>query len=1075
MPPTRAVFLSIYLLSGFAALVYEVVWSRLLSLHMGHTVAAVSTVLGAFMTGLAIGAAAAGVVAPRLTRRRALQVYAALEAAIAVMALLLPFALSALRPLLAWAYADGQPGVLFPLVRLGTALGLITLPAIAMGATFPVVVRWFVRVSMRPGYDVGLLYAGNTLGAALGAASAGFLLIPSFGLRGATLVAVALNIAAAGISIALTLRDGEHEQAAPARVSDRKSARRSRRTVSDDVPRPQLAAAAVFVSGLVAMLLQVAWTRVLALIVGPTTFAFSAVVAAFITGLAIGSAVASALAKRVHQPILWLATALWLGALGALLLARVADRLPYAIAWLVARPDATFTSVMATQSAAVVVMFLPMTVALGAAFPLAVAAAGGAEVTISRAVARLYVANTLGAIIGALGGGFLFVPALGLQDVVLAASVTAAVFGGVIALARGTARGARTVILAGSAAAVVLAAASPAWDREMLSSGAYKYAPYVADRDLQASLGAGRLLYYDEGPGGTVSVRRLAGALLLAIDGKVDASNASDMLTQKLLGHVPMLLHPDARDVAIVGLGSGVTLGATLLHPVRRVDMLEISPQVVEAASLFAGDNRHALGDKRTNLLIGDGRSHLLLSSRRYDVIISEPSNPWMAGVATLFTQEFFKAARARLSPAGLFCQWAHTYDISDADLRSIVATFRSVFPDGTMWLVGEGDLLLIGGLGSVESRLENVARTWARQAVASDLDAVHAHDSFAVLSLYLGGGSFMARYAGGAPMQTDDQTSLEFSAPRSIYGQSTNANVVTLHRVSAEITLPPIVASARSRASATQWRNRGLMELSAGAYRTAYEDLARVLREDPSDEQALEALPRAAAGCDRMIDATALMRDLAERRPPVLAARRHYSRVLAAQGMIAEAFAEAEETVHLAPDDLKVHEQFALLAADAADLPRLQWVVGRMDARWPDAAPTLYARASLLFLGGRFGEAAAVATRLLALTPRDARVLNLLGAADASLGQLNEARRAFEASLAADPRDPAAYVNLGVFELNAGDADLAAADFAEALSIDAQSTAAVNGLAEALTRQGHEARAARLLARAAARPKGKR
>jgi hypothetical protein len=249
------------------------------------------------------------------------------------------------------------------------------------------------------------------------------------------------------------------------------------------------------------------------------------------------------------------------------------------------------------------------------------------------------------------------------------------------------------------------------WWRQPLGSRAagerrvslLRYLPAGADRD--AALGAGRLLYYREGAMGTVSVKALTGDRSLAIDGKVDASTARDMLTQKALAHLPLLLHPNPRTAAVVGLGSGVTLGAALVHPLESADVVEISPEVVAASRFFDAENRRALDDPRAHLVAGDGRSHLALTRQRYDVVISEPSNPWMAGVAALFTDTFFRTVRDRLTPGGIFCQWAHTYDINDADLRSIVATFRSVFPEGTMWLVADGDLLLVGSTASLEPR----------------------------------------------------------------------------------------------------------------------------------------------------------------------------------------------------------------------------------------------------------------------------------------------------------------------------------------------------------------------------------
>ncbi len=242
----------------------------------------------------------------------------------------------------------------------------------------------------------------------------------------------------------------------------------------------------------------------------------------------------------------------------------------------------------------------------------------------------------------------------------------------------------------------------PEWDRDLITSGAYKYARQLSTENLESSLRAGRLEYYKEGAAGTVSVRRVAGARSLAIDGKVDASNGADMLTQRLLGLLPTMLHAGPRDALVIGLGSGVTADAVLASDeIRHLDVVEISPEVVEASAYFVRENHDVLRKPAVRLLVGDGRSHLRLSARQYDVIVSEPSNPWMAGVSALFTREFFAAARARLRSGGIFCQWTHTYEIADSDLQSIVATFASVFPDGTMWLVGEGDLLLIGSVAS--------------------------------------------------------------------------------------------------------------------------------------------------------------------------------------------------------------------------------------------------------------------------------------------------------------------------------------------------------------------------------------
>ena len=319
---------------------------------------------------------------------------------------------------------------------------------------------------------------------------------------------------------------------------------------------------------------------------------------------------------------------------------------------------------------------------------------------------------------------------------------------------RRSSRRAGIAILTGSAIAVATFAV-PEWDRDLLTSGVYKYSRGLEPDDLEARLRAGNLEYYKEGAAGTVSVRRLAGTSSLAIDGKVDASDAGDMLTQRLLGLLPTLLHPDPQDALVIGLGSGVTVDAVFASgEVQRTDVVEISPEVIEASAYFEHKNRGVLKRPGLRLLVGDGRSHLRLSPRKYDVIVSEPSNPWMAGVAALFTREFFEAARARLRPGGVFCQWAHTYEIAEEDLRSIVRTFSSVFPDGTMWLVGDADLLLIGLPDrGIDSRLAALPERLGKghvPAMLDDIAVTRDAAAFMLFSMFAGGPVELASYGGG-------------------------------------------------------------------------------------------------------------------------------------------------------------------------------------------------------------------------------------------------------------------------------------------------------------------------------------
>src|SRR5262249_29665295 len=646
MRGSRWLFVLLYTMSGAAALVYEVTWTRLLTLRMGHTVSAVSTVLAAFMGGLAIGAWMAGRFPISGSRR--LRTYAVLEFLIALIAIVLPLALRSTEPAIAWAYADGETPMRFAFARAALSFIMLAVPAAAMGATFPIAASWFAELSARvkPGAagrsaaDAGVLYAANTAGAAAGAIGAGFWLIPLAGPPGPTAIGGALNGGAGVGALWLSQRDAipTVEPVQPGIKPDarkdkrRKSqpARRDRRSATPD-PRPILASTAAAVSGFTALVFEVAFTRLLALVIGPTTFAFATMAASFITGLALGSTAGARVSRKISRPAYWLAGTLAVAAIGGSLAASyAASRLPLMVAADVAAATVTFESVVLRQAFEVALLMLPMTFALGAAFPLALATASSGAESVGPETARGYAATTLGAIAGSVRAGFVLAPRLALHARFggrsrFASVCAVAIAGWAVLESRAVAPTRRLVVIGALAVAGVLFAVVvdvPPWDRELLSSGAYKYAPYIHTRDasdLEASLRAGRLEYYKEGAAATVSVRRLAGRLSLAIDGKVDASNAGDMLTQRLLGVLPVFIHRHPDQLCVIGLGSGVTVASAMATGlVRHADVVEISPEVAAAAAFFSTENARVLESPNVRLIVGDGRSHLQLSKRRY-------------------------------------------------------------------------------------------------------------------------------------------------------------------------------------------------------------------------------------------------------------------------------------------------------------------------------------------------------------------------------------------------------------------------------------------------------------------------
>jgi spermidine synthase len=812
--------------------------------------------------------------------------------------------------------------------------------------------------------------------------------------------------------------------------------------------RPGRAAAALGVTGFASLALQVVWTRLLASILGPTTYAFSAVVAVFILGIAGGSLLGARLSRRLRQPIVGLAVCVIASGGLALVAATTVDATVMSVARLVAEPQVTFQQVVRWEWLLTALVLLPMALAFGAAFPLALAVAARGEETMVEDLGLVYAVNTLGAIFGSLLAGFALVPWLGLHDTIRAVALLTVLAGAAISVtARPTAR---WVALSFAAAVGLGAWAAPSWDPRLLSSGAYKYAPALRGPDLRAALTAGELAYYREGAAGTVAVRRLAGTTSLSIDGKVDASDGADMLTQRLLAHLPLLLHPSPKHAAVLGLGSGVTVGSALTHGLDRAVVLEISPEVVDASRFFETMNRKPLADPATRLIVGDGRTHLALGDERYDVIVSEPSNPWMAGIASLFTREFFEVAKSRLAPGGVLCQWAHTYDISDADLRSIVATFLSVFPDGTLWLVGDADVLLIGSTEPLTARIGGIESTWHRPGVAQDLASVGASSPLSVLSLFVSDGDALRAWAAGAPIQTDNRGQLEFSGPRSIFGANRDDNASALQRLAASSPRPPAVEAATQAATPDAWAAVGDMFLRANSYAPAYAHFERVITRDPGHVAALDGLVRSSVPLGRTAAARQLLSGLATD-PTNGEAKLALARLLASEGSFDSSARIVVGLLQQNPGNSAALEQMASILGDSGDAERLAPVVARLRAEAPATASTHYYAATLAYLQQQPQVAIREAEAAIATDPAHAKARNVLGVVLAGLGRREQARAAFAASLQADPRDPATYSNLATLELESGNLQTARQLFSEALTLDPTNAVAREGLASSL------------------------
>jgi spermidine synthase len=321
-----------------------------------------------------------------------------------------------------------------------------------------------------------------------------------------------------------------------------------------------------------------------------------------------------------------------------------------------------------------------------------------------------------------------------------------------------------------------------------MTSGAFVNADDLLERapnqSLREKMREREFLYYKEGIDGIVCVEQTETERILVINGKHDASSQTDLPTQVLLGQIPMLMHPDPQDVLVIGLGSGITVGSTAVHDsATRIDVLEISPEVVAASEFFAASNGDVLSDPRVNLIVADARNYILSESKTYDVITSEPSNPWISGISNLFTQDFFELARARLAPGGVMAQWLETYNMSSEDVRIVFRTFQSVFPHMSAWMPMLGDLILIGTEKPHTIDYTRIAAAAAHPRIRADLRRIEMDDPSRLLSAFLMGSEQLAAYAEGSPRNTDSRPRIEFNAPRNLYMNTAVSNLSDILR----------------------------------------------------------------------------------------------------------------------------------------------------------------------------------------------------------------------------------------------------------------------------------------------------
>ncbi len=818
----RLLLLFLFFLSGAAALVYEIAWARSLGVVFGASHLSVATVLAVYMGGQALGSALLGARADRTARP--LRLYGLLELGIGLSALAF-LGLMAVYPSLyvPLARVSEESPVYLTVVRTAFAVVAMIVPTTLMGGTLPTLARFFASRGGGLGRQLSILYAFNTFGAVAGSLSAGFVLLPGLGVRRTLIAAAAVSLGVGLASILLQRRQGASTPALAAPAARGRAAPRG--GVSDLTARLALLVAGV--SGFCALGYEVLWTRMLTLVVGTSVYSFTIMLVAFLSGIALGSHAFGLLHGRggVRAPALVLGAAQVLIGLTALGVTVLMRDLPAAAGRMHASLAASQLSELGGRVAASFgVAFAYMVVPaffMGMAFPVAAAVWTSGRDRTGSDVGRLLTVNTAGAILGSVTSGFALIQLFGIErslQLLVIVNVTAGLAIGASVVARP-----RAVALVAGLGGLLLVARglSPswgrAWDEAYLATASYSTGRSVeAPERVRERLRDTEVLYYHEGVNETVSVTRPRGDVHQAfiVNGRPEASTAPvDVQLQRALGHLPMLLHRRPRSVFVLGTGSGMTLGATSIHPqVERIVLAEIEEGVLGVARTFSAWNANVLESPRLHVVFNDGRNHLASTAERFDVITADPIHPWSGGAAYLYTAEYFRSVAEHLAPGGVASQWLPLYELSTHDVRTVLRTFAGAFSNVMVWLTYY-DAVLIGSNEPLAIDERAIARRLADPRIRDDLAAVHMGTAEDLLSYFLMGDRGARAFGRSGDVNTDDNLALEFSAPASqgILTDGDNVQALSGARESLVPYLAPSGSEEARRREAARWnRNEG-------------------------------------------------------------------------------------------------------------------------------------------------------------------------------------------------------------------------------------------------------------------------
>ena len=809
---SNRLILGFFFLTGLTGLAYELVWIRLLILAFGSTQFAVTTVLVVFMAGLALGSLIFGRVIDRI--HAPLKLYAVIEILLGVYCILSPGVFGLVRDFYvstAGAAGAGHVRAGFEPVQFALTFAALIVPTTLMGGTLPVLVKYLASSSGRVGFHTALPYAVNTIGAVTGALLTGFFSLYLLGVKStvyaAGVVDIIIGILVFAIFGRVMVSHAREEDILYG--ADHGAERVSLIEADSSVGRGALGVivlATFALSGFCSLAYEVLWTRVFSLVLGSSIYAFTIMLATFLGGIGAGSIFFAPFIDRCRRPLLWFAALEAVIGATALLTIFFYRELPSVFFSVREATGSNFWLFNFVQFLLCAAIMIIPTLAMGAIFPLVGRIYSRSLATLGRHIGDIYFFNTAGSIAGSFVAGFILIPHIGVQKGVVMVAALNLVVAAVLLGSSRAAPSLKVLLTAGLAVFFTVSAlAVPPWEKTVMTIGPYVN-PVERGGGGEVRLAGlwDRLLYYKEGVNAVITVRAGGPAgrtISYQANGKMEAQAVGGRPTEAwaLLGHLPMLLHRgEPGEALLVGLGSGITLGAMEHYPLKEIDVVEIEPAVVEAARFFRASNNDAIDDPRVRLHITDGRSFLFAASKKYDVIVSAVSDPWITGVSNLFTYEYFTELRNKLrDDDGVVSLWFQNYRITPEELKVGLNTFARVFPYVNVWFhyTDALDFIVTGSTKPHALDMDGLARKFSDPAIARGLGAIDVRGPFDLLDLFLIGNRDLRDYIGDAPLNTDERPVLEFVLPKHMY-LDPSLGVRTVEEILKGVTrvVPPVV-----------------------------------------------------------------------------------------------------------------------------------------------------------------------------------------------------------------------------------------------------------------------------------------